>query len=130
MLYHSREFDDVIAFALPESDATPAQLPRRHHLAFSVADFDGFLDGVPEVGDQRRFRSWRRIVARERSRHRLALRRGEDTLLHAYGATSTVEFFAEATEVFFERPRRLRKTSRSLYAALRRFYGQDPARRR
>ena len=23
--------------------ATPAQLPRRHHLAFSVADFDGFL---------------------------------------------------------------------------------------
>ncbi|KAF0910077.1 hypothetical protein E2562_001313 [Oryza meyeriana var. granulata] len=30
--------------------APPAQLPRRHHLAFSVADYDGFLAGLKARG--------------------------------------------------------------------------------
>lgn len=30
--------------------APPAQLPRRHHLAFSVADYDGFLTGLKARG--------------------------------------------------------------------------------
>jgi len=33
------------------------------------------------------------------------------------------------TELFFERPRELEKAEPEVYAELRRFYGQDPARR-
>ncbi|KAF7047142.1 hypothetical protein CFC21_056099 [Triticum aestivum] len=40
------------AAAAAPGDATPAQLPRRHHLAFSVADFDGFLTGLRTRGTQ------------------------------------------------------------------------------
>ena len=44
---HIIERDPAVAVAVAPGAAqgvgTPAQLPRRHHLAFSVADFDGFL---------------------------------------------------------------------------------------
>ena len=47
-----------------------------------------------------------------------------------YGATDPGEFFAVATEVFFEQPRELRAFEPALYDVLRRFYRQDPAARR
>ena len=37
------------------------------------------------------------------------------------------EFFAVATEAFFERPRALREKQPELYAQLAEFYRQDPA---
>ena len=38
-----------------------------------------------------------------------------------------VEFFAVATEAFFERPAEMRRRHAELYAVLARFYRQDPA---
>ncbi|KAG2547038.1 uncharacterized protein LOC120650179 [Panicum virgatum] len=32
--------------------APPSQLPRRHHLAFSVADYDGFVTGLKAHGTE------------------------------------------------------------------------------
>jgi Mlc titration factor MtfA (ptsG expression regulator) len=46
-----------------------------------------------------------------------------------YGATNPGEFFAVATEVFFEQPRELAALEPSLYDVLARFYRQDPAAR-
>lgn len=46
-----------------------------------------------------------------------------------YGATNPGEFFAVATEVFFEQPRELADQEPALYGLLRRFYRQDPAAR-
>ena len=43
-----------------------------------------------------------------------------------YGATNPSEFFAVATETFFERPRALKKKHPTLFAQLQRFYRQDP----
>lgn len=44
-----------------------------------------------------------------------------------YGATNPGEFFAVATEVFFEQPRELAALEPELYDVLSRFYRQDPA---
>jgi len=44
-----------------------------------------------------------------------------------YGATNPGEFFAVATEVFFEQSSELRDTEPDLYGVLARFYRQDPA---
>jgi Mlc titration factor MtfA (ptsG expression regulator) len=55
--------------------------------------------------------------------------RGEEAPLDAYGATNEAEFFAVATEHFFDRPRSLQKHLPELYAVLSRFYRQDPASR-
>jgi Mlc titration factor MtfA (ptsG expression regulator) len=51
------------------------------------------------------------------------------TLLDPYGATNPAEFFAVATECFFERPVEMRAYHASLYQVLCEFYGQDTARR-
>lgn len=56
-----------------------------------------------------------------------AVDRGEDTLIDPYGAEDLVEFFATATEVFFERAAEFRATHAGLHAQLRDFYGVDPA---
>ena len=59
-----------------------------------------------------------------------ALRAGTaGSVLRAYGATNPGEFFAVATEVFFDRPLELRADSPELYDVLRAFYRQDPAAR-
>lgn len=47
--------------------------------------------------------------------------------INAYGATDKVEFFAVATEYFFERPGMLRKKHPQVYEALKDFYQQDIA---
>jgi Mlc titration factor MtfA (ptsG expression regulator) len=51
---------------------------------------------------------------------------GTPTLLDTYGATNPAEFFAVATEAFFERPLAMRAKQPELYAQLAAFYCQDP----
>ena len=64
------------------------------------------------------------------NRHFLALRRGEyadRSVLRLYGATNEAEFFAVATEAYFENAQLMRKLLPDLYGELRAFYGGDPA---
>lgn len=56
-----------------------------------------------------------------------AVDRDEDTLIDPYGAEDLTEFFATATEVFFERAGEFRAAHPRLHAQLREFYGVDPA---
>ncbi|MCM2311019.1 MAG: zinc-dependent peptidase [Steroidobacteraceae bacterium] len=56
-----------------------------------------------------------------------AVDRGEYTFLDPYAAEDEAEFFAVATEDFFERPVELREAHPRLYTLLREFYGLDPA---
>jgi hypothetical protein len=51
---------------------------------------------------------------------------GTQGVLDHYGATDHAEFFAVATEAFFERPAELRQERPELYAALSLYYRQDP----
>ncbi|MGB0066813.1 MAG: zinc-dependent peptidase, partial [Isosphaeraceae bacterium] len=44
-----------------------------------------------------------------------------------YGATNPAEFFAVATECFFEKPIPLRRKHPQLYEELKAYYRQDPA---
>jgi Mlc titration factor MtfA (ptsG expression regulator) len=53
--------------------------------------------------------------------------RGEHTFLDPYAAEDEAEFFAVATEDFYERPQGLREAHPRLHALLREFYGVDPA---
>jgi Mlc titration factor MtfA (ptsG expression regulator) len=50
-------------------------------------------------------------------------------VLDRYGATNEAEFFAVATESFFEKPLQMEKRHPELYGLLRDYYGQDPAER-
>jgi len=48
------------------------------------------------------------------------------TLIDSYGATNPAEFFAVATETFFEKPNQLNQKHLSLYELLQRYYRLDP----
>jgi Mlc titration factor MtfA (ptsG expression regulator) len=47
--------------------------------------------------------------------------------LNTYGATNPGEFFAVASEAFFEQPQALQAHHTRLYETLKGFYKQDPA---
>jgi Mlc titration factor MtfA (ptsG expression regulator) len=49
------------------------------------------------------------------------------SILSKYGATNPAEFFAVATEAFFERSRKLKEKQPDLYEELRKYYRVDPA---
>ena len=58
-----------------------------------------------------------------------SLRRGgrrARKVLRQYGATNEAEFFAVATEAFFEKPEQMRKHTPQLYEELHRFYRGEP----
>ena len=74
-------------------------------------------------------RGWAEVLSEEFLRLRDASEQGHDSLLDEYGATDPAEFFAVATEHFFERPRQLLAGAPDLYRVLQEYYRQDPAKR-
>ncbi len=76
---------------------------------------------------ERDFASWARVLNDEYARFKKAVRRGKRTVMDEYGATDPAEFFAVATEHFFETPERMRAKHPELYRALQDYYRLDPA---
>jgi Mlc titration factor MtfA (ptsG expression regulator) len=83
-------------------------------------------DGTPALATRGDYLAWARVMSAEFEKLRDATDSGVPTLLDGYGATDPAEFFAVITEVFFERPRALRKLHPALFDQLKRFYKQDP----
>ena len=100
-----------------------------HEFAHKLDMLDGAADGTPPLTDSDLFAEWVTICTREFLRLRGLARKGHTTFLDAYGATNEAEFFAVATEEFFDRPLLLRAHAPDLYHVLNTFYRQDPAER-
>lgn len=98
-----------------------------HEFAHQLDSESGAVNGAPALADDAAYAEWERIMSREFERLQEDLRRRRRTVLRPYGATSPPEFFAVATETFFERPVELRSEHPELYEQLRGFYRQDPA---
>jgi Mlc titration factor MtfA (ptsG expression regulator) len=97
-----------------------------HEFAHQLDFENRSADGTPELDTHAEYLAWARVMGAELDALRDAELMGMPTLLDQYGATNPTEFFAVATEAFFERPRALRLMHPSLYAELRRFFRQDP----
>jgi len=89
----------------------------------------GTPDGVPPLESGEQYRTWNEVMTREYERLARRAERGRPTLLNHYGALNEAEFFAVATECFFELPRDLLVEHPRLYEVLQVFYRQDPAAR-
>lgn len=97
-----------------------------HEFAHKIDALNGTFDGTPRLPDPEQLREWVEICSAELA----ALRRGERSgVLRGYAATNPSEFFAVATEAFFEQPVALRAEKPRLYGILSRYYGQDTAAR-
>lgn len=98
-----------------------------HEFAHQLDQEDGRSDGVPLLAEDAHYDAWAEVLSAEYHQLRRLTEKGRKSLLDAYGATNPAEFFAVATETFFERPRHMKRKHRELYDELKEFYQVDPA---
>jgi hypothetical protein len=103
-----------------------------HEFAHQLDGEDGVTDGAPLLSGSNlwqihnRYQAWAGVLSDEFQQLRRAAEAGRETVLDVYGAQNPAEFFAVATECFFEKPDRLKERHPALYAELQEFYRQDP----
>lgn len=100
-----------------------------HEFAHKLDMLDGAADGTPPLVDSPQLAEWIAICSREFLQLRELAGKGHKTVLNAYGAQNEAEFFAVATEEFFDRPIALQGHVPDLYRVLGDYYRQDPAAR-
>lgn len=100
-----------------------------HEFAHELDIENGDVDGVPLLEAPSSTREWARVLQHRFEDLRRAVDADEPSVLNIYGATSRAEFFAVATEAFFEKPVALQRELPDLYAELTGYYRQDPAAR-
>jgi Mlc titration factor MtfA (ptsG expression regulator) len=99
-----------------------------HEFAHQLDAEDGVTDGVPILAPGA-LRTWGGVLSAEYERLHQDAAHDRASVLDSYGATNRAEFFAVATETFFEKPVQLEREHPELYGQLQQFYRQDPARR-
>jgi hypothetical protein len=97
-----------------------------HEFAHQLDQEDGASDGAPVLPRRSMYVAWARVLGDEYAALRRDAESGAPTLLNPYGATNPAEFFAVATETFFQMPGALKRRHPALYGELQRFYRQDP----
>ncbi|MGA9533754.1 MAG: M90 family metallopeptidase, partial [Anaerolineales bacterium] len=118
---------DVISSGFDPADGRNVVL---HEFAHQLDEETGETNGAPALPSRERYTSWQVVFQRAFDRLQRALAAGEDSApLQPYAAKNPAEFFAVATEVFFERPAALRAYDRQMYQQLQAYFRQDPATR-
>jgi Mlc titration factor MtfA (ptsG expression regulator) len=97
-----------------------------HEFAHQLDQEDGVADGAPILEHRSAYISWAAILGKEYAKLIRKKKRHRKTVLRKYGATHPAEFFAVATEAFFEKPRQLDKRHPELYQELKNYYKVDP----
>lgn len=100
-----------------------------HEFAHILDLRDGSGDGTPIIPEKKLFEDWVEVCSREYTRLKKASKKGRKTLLDRYGAVHEAEFFAVATELFFERSLEMESEYPDLYGVLSSYYRQDTAAR-
>jgi Mlc titration factor MtfA (ptsG expression regulator) len=116
-------WQDVAAGAADPGDGHNVVI---HEFAHQLDQAKGFANGAPLLASRQAYRQWSLVMQREYDALRERVARGEPGLLDAYGATDPAEFFAVASEVFFERSGELATAHPALYEQLSRYYRLEP----
>ncbi len=98
-----------------------------HEFAHQLDQASGDADGAPPLHHRSGYRTWSRVLGEAYQEFQGNLDRGRRTVFDEYGATAPEEFFAVATETFFEKPRQLREAYPDLYDEFKAYYELDPA---
>jgi hypothetical protein len=97
-----------------------------HEFAHQLDQADGRAEGVPILPRNSDYAIWAQVMTEEYQQLCNDVQRGVKTVMDNYGATNPAEFFAVATETFFEKPQQLLKKHPALYELLQRYYQLDP----
>jgi len=98
-----------------------------HEFAHYLDLEDETMDGAPGLGGAAEYEEWSRVFQEEFDRLEDDVDAGRETLLDPYAASEPAEFFAVATETFFEQSVELKQWHPGLYEQMQRYYRLDPA---
>ncbi|MBT8048503.1 MAG: zinc-dependent peptidase [Xanthomonadales bacterium] len=97
-----------------------------HEFTHQLDSETGSADGAPLLAGASSYRSWAAALSGEFGELQKDARIGRRSLMDHYGATNPAEFFAVATETFFEKPRRMARDHPELFAVLQSYYRVNP----
>ena len=97
-----------------------------HEFSHALDGADDDIDGEAQGPRSELYWTWTQVMSSGRAEVERALRANADPPIDSYAALNDAEFFAVATEWFFERPHQLRARLPAVYQILSAFYHQDP----
>ena len=97
-----------------------------HEFAHKLDMASGPVNGTPCMESREQAEAWNAAMTGARDRLQHDLRFGLPAPLRSYALTNPAEFFAVATEVFFERPDAMYDWDPDLYGVMAQWYRQDP----
>lgn len=116
-------WDHVLRGARDWSDGHNVVL---HEFAHQLDAESGSNNGAPYLGHPSSYRSWSEVLSHHFGVLRQQAYFNEESVLDYYGATSPAEFFAVATETFFEKPYQMAERHAELYGEFQKYYRVDP----
>jgi len=97
-----------------------------HEFAHQLDQESGAGNGAPILHGRTSYASWARVLGQEYQELKKRSKKFKKTLMDKYGATNPAEFFAVATETFFEKPEKMKEKHPELYEELKKYYNLDP----
>lgn len=97
-----------------------------HEFAHQLDQENRHADGLPQLEDRNAIGNWAHAFSAAYEDFCRDLDADRKTVMDPYGATNPAEFFAVATETFFEKSKQLQREYPDLYAQLKDYYGLDP----
>ncbi|MEO6918794.1 MAG: M90 family metallopeptidase [Collimonas sp.] len=97
-----------------------------HEFAHQLDSESGSTNGAPLLRNLSSYRSWAAVFSREFATLQADALEHNTSLLDQYGATNPAEFFAVATETFFEMPAQMAEQHPELFEELKKYYRIDP----
>ncbi|WP_281557947.1 M90 family metallopeptidase [Thalassomonas sp. RHCl1] len=97
-----------------------------HEFAHQLDQENGKANGVPILGRGHSYKSWSAVFSAQFEQLKHQARTGTPSLFDYYGATEPAEFFAVASEVFFEQSQQFCHEYPGLYQQLKQYYQVDP----
>ena len=116
-------WEDTLEGALLPDDGRNVVI---HEFAHQLDQENGPANGAPCLRGRGRRDRWARVMSAEFAALQQRVATGQPSLLSDYGATDPAEFFAVASEVFFEQPQRLAAEHAALYRELSGLYRVNP----
>lgn len=108
------------------SNTADAQNVVLHEFAHQLDQEDGAADGAPILEHRSSYIAWARVLSEEYEALQTKKKERSRSIMSKYGATNPAEFFAVATETFFEKANQMKEKHPGLYDELRDYYKLDP----
>jgi MtfA peptidase len=98
-----------------------------HEFAHKLDEENADVEGLPVLASAAHYREWEQVMTRAWESLEETIARHERSAIDDYALTSPAEFFAVATEAFFEQPAAMQRQFPEVYEQFRKYFCVDPA---